>query len=106
MRTMADEIRREQRGKVRAMTAERAAPVRSAVDDGIALLAAGQHVTRAGIARRTPADLRGARRHVDQPPIRMFDRGGEGAQRPTRKGVEAARLAVGFALKHDADPAC
>ena len=63
MRSVADDLRREQRAKILAMTpAERIAMVQSAAEEGIALFAAGQHLTREEAVRRIRASRQRGRR--------------------------------------------
>jgi hypothetical protein len=63
MRSVADDLRREEREKILAMTpAERIALVESMVEDGIALYAAGQHLTREEAVRRIRASRQRGRR--------------------------------------------
>jgi hypothetical protein len=63
MRSVADDLRREQREKILAMTpAERVALVESMVEDGIALYAAGQHLTREEAVRQIRASKQRGRR--------------------------------------------
>jgi hypothetical protein len=63
MRSVADDLRREQREKILAMTpAERIALVESMAEEGIALYAAGQHITRDEAVRRIRASRQQGRR--------------------------------------------
>lgn len=63
MRSVADDLRREQREKILAMTpAQRIAMVEAAVEDGIALFAAGQHLTREEAVRRIRSSKQRGRR--------------------------------------------
>jgi len=63
MRSVADDLRREQREKILAMTpAQRIALVESMVEDGIALYAAGQHLPREEAIRRIRASRQRGRR--------------------------------------------
>ncbi len=63
MRSVADDLRREQREKILAMTpAERIAMVQSAAEDGIALFAAGQRLTREEAIRQIRASRQRGRR--------------------------------------------
>jgi hypothetical protein len=64
MRSVADDLRREQREKILAMTpAERIALVESMVEDGIAFFAAAQHITREEAVRRIRASKQRGRRY-------------------------------------------
>jgi len=63
MRSVADDLKREQREKILAMTpAQRIAMVEASVEDGIALYAAGQHLTREEAVRRIRASKQRGRR--------------------------------------------
>jgi hypothetical protein len=63
MRSVADDLRREQREKILAMTpTQRMALVESMVEDGIHLYAAGQHLTREEAVRRIRASRQRGRR--------------------------------------------
>ena len=63
MRSVADDLRREQRAKILAMTpAERITMVQSAAEDGITLFAAGQRLTREEAVRRIRASKQRGRR--------------------------------------------
>ncbi len=63
MRSVADDLRREQRERIRAMTpAERIALVESMTEDGLALFAAGQHVSRIEAISRIRASRQLGRR--------------------------------------------
>ena len=63
MRSVADDLKREQREKILAMTpAERLALVDSMTEEGIALFAAGQGVTREEAIRQIRASKQRGRR--------------------------------------------
>jgi predicted transcriptional regulator len=63
MRSVADDLRREQREKILAMTpAQRIAMVQSSMEEGIALFAAGQHLTREEAIRQIRVSRQRGRR--------------------------------------------
>jgi predicted transcriptional regulator len=63
MRSVADDLRREQREKILAMTpAQRIALVESMLEEGLALYAAGQQVTREEAIRQIRASRQRGRR--------------------------------------------
>ena len=63
MRSVADDVRREQREKIRAMTpAERMALVVSMADEGLTLFATAQHIDREEAVFRIRASRQHGRR--------------------------------------------